>query len=209
MNYHQKGGLAKSKMPFYSRRHPLLTNSLWRRILVTMKPDIDFSTATVEHYQIVEPDVRKLRSAGEGFVGTSLAGRFGGSLAGAEAVFNSLSENEAIRTDSIVGIGRGKFLCPKSARELFFISSCVGHRTNFSVVEKSSIHVSGISDFHVMWGGNDIIAHSHVDAFDEGMTRKTADRKLVWSTLPQYVVCMSGRFNVYTFGALFAFSWVL
>ena len=60
-----------------------------------------------------------------------------------------------------------------------------------------------------MWGGNDIIAHSHVDAFDEGMTRKTADRKLVWSTLPQYVVCMSGRFNVYTFGALFAFSWVL
>ena len=43
-----------------------------------------------------------------------------------------------------------------------------------------------------MWSGDNIIAHSALSKFDIEMTRKTADRKLVWSASPQYVTCKAG-----------------
>ena len=150
-----------------------------------MKPDIDFSKATAEHYKIDNPDMRLIQTTEK-----SVPEIY--SLADAKAVFFSLREDETPVTDSAVGIGRSTCMCPKSPEELFFICSSVGHRTQVRIAKKESLEYAGANDYNVMWSGDDIIAHSPLTKFDVEMTRKTADRKLVWSAAPQYVTCKAG-----------------
>ena len=77
-----------------------------------MKPDIDFSKATAEHYKIDNPDMRVIQTTGKQVPEIY-------SLADAKAVFFSLREDETPVTDSCVGIGRSTCMCPKSPEELF------------------------------------------------------------------------------------------
>jgi len=149
-----------------------------------MSKESDFSKAYAEHYEIQHPDARMERRW--------LSEAYWHSLDDAEKAFANLKEGEMIIAAASVGVGHSTSFAPKTAKELFFISKCIGHRTTLYVGDEKDAKYTGKTSFEVLWSERDIIAHSGISKFDVEMTRKTADRKLIWCASPQYVTSKQG-----------------